>query len=102
MAGGRRDGRRAQPIFAGAAFCRPFSGRLFSGTSFFARPIFARPILDQARAHQLAAQADAPEIRSARIAAIQSAMANGTYQVSPEQTAEAILSEQQVRDGTAV
>jgi anti-sigma28 factor (negative regulator of flagellin synthesis) len=36
-----------------------------------------------------------------RILAIQSAIAEGTYQVSPEQTADAIISEQQVRDGTA-
>lgn len=42
-----------------------------------------------------------PEDRSQRIAALQSAIADGTYQASPEQTAEAILSEQQVRDGTA-
>lgn len=57
---------------------------------------------DQARASWLAAQAStSPEIRSDRIAAIKAAIASGTYQVSAEQTAEAILSEQQIRDGTA-
>jgi flagellar biosynthesis anti-sigma factor FlgM len=58
---------------------------------------------DQARAGWLAGQAarTLPEIRSERIAAVQSAIANGTYHVSPEQTAEAILSEQQVRDEAA-
>ena len=57
--------------------------------------------LDRAGASQLAAQATPPEIRDEKIAAIQNALANGTYQVSSEQTAEAIISEQQVRDGTA-
>ncbi len=57
--------------------------------------------LDRAGASQLAAQATPPEIRGERIAAIQNALANGTYQVSSEQTAEAIISEQQVQDGTA-
>lgn len=47
------------------------------------------------------AQAGPPEVRSERIAAIQTAIANGTYQVSPEQTAEAILAEQLVRDESA-
>jgi anti-sigma28 factor (negative regulator of flagellin synthesis) len=41
------------------------------------------------------------ELRSERIAAIQAAIANGTYQVSPEQTAEAILAEHVVRDESA-
>lgn len=57
--------------------------------------------IDQARASWLAAQTGSPDIRSERLAAIQSAIANGTYQTTPEQTAEAILSEQQIRDGTA-
>ena len=53
-------------------------------------------------AHQSSmAQAGAPEVRSERIAAIQAAIANGTYQVSAEQTAEAILAEHQVRDESA-
>jgi anti-sigma28 factor (negative regulator of flagellin synthesis) len=43
----------------------------------------------------------APEDRNERIAALQNAIADGTYQVSPEQTAEAMLTEQQVQDGTA-
>ncbi len=46
-------------------------------------------------------QAGPPEIRSERIAAIQAAIANGTYQVSPEQTAEAILAEHLARDESA-
>jgi anti-sigma28 factor (negative regulator of flagellin synthesis) len=57
--------------------------------------------LDRARASRLAAQATPPEIRGERVAAIQSAIADGSYLVSPEQTADAIISEQQVRDGTA-
>jgi flagellar biosynthesis anti-sigma factor FlgM len=57
---------------------------------------------DQARTSWLAAQAASPpEIRSERIAGIQRAIANGTYQVSAEQTAEAILSERQIRGVTA-
>jgi flagellar biosynthesis anti-sigma factor FlgM len=47
------------------------------------------------------AQAGAPEVRSERIAAIQAAIANGSYQESAEQTAEAILAEHQVRDESA-
>lgn len=57
--------------------------------------------MDQARAIWLAAQISPAEIRSERLAAIQSAIARGIYQTSAEQTAEAILSEQQVRNGTA-
>jgi flagellar biosynthesis anti-sigma factor FlgM len=47
------------------------------------------------------AQGSPPEVRSERIAAIQAAIANGTYQVSPEQTADAILAEHLVRDESA-
>ena len=47
------------------------------------------------------AQAGPPEVRSERIAAIQAAIASGTYQVSAEQTAEAILAEHVVRDESA-
>jgi anti-sigma28 factor (negative regulator of flagellin synthesis) len=57
--------------------------------------------IDQARASWLAAETSPAEIRSERLAAIQRAIANGTYQTTPEQTAEAILSEQQIRSGTA-
>jgi anti-sigma28 factor (negative regulator of flagellin synthesis) len=39
--------------------------------------------------------------RDQRIAALQKAIADGTFEVAAEQTAEAMLSEQQVRDGTA-
>lgn len=55
---------------------------------------------ERQRAGRLA-QAGPPEVRSERIAAIQAAIANGTYQVSPEQTAEAILAEHVVRDESA-
>jgi anti-sigma28 factor (negative regulator of flagellin synthesis) len=41
------------------------------------------------------------EGRDQRIAALQNAIAEGTFEVSAEQIAEAMLSEQQVRDGTA-
>ena len=58
---------------------------------------------DQARVGWLAAQAvrPLPEVRSERIAFLQSAIANGSYQVSPEQIAEAILAEHQARDEAA-
>jgi flagellar biosynthesis anti-sigma factor FlgM len=50
----------------------------------------------------LAAQAATqPEIRSEKIATLKNAIANGTYQVSADQIAEAILLERQTRDGTA-
>lgn len=57
--------------------------------------------VDWARASRLATQAGPPEVRGERIAVIQNAIAEGTYRVSPEQTADAIISEQQARDGTA-
>jgi flagellar biosynthesis anti-sigma factor FlgM len=48
----------------------------------------------QARAGLLTAQVQQlPEIRQDRVTAIANAIRNGTYHVSPEQTAEAILSE---------
>ena len=51
---------------------------------------------DRTEETQLAARACCPpEIRSERIAALQDAIAAGTYQVSAEQTAEAILRERQ-------
>lgn len=57
---------------------------------------------DPEGARQLAAQlVPEQQDRSERIAALQYAIADGTYQVSAEQTAEAMLAEQQVRDGTA-
>lgn len=57
---------------------------------------------DQARVGTLAAQVNnLPEIRGEKVAAIASAVRKGTYQVSPEQTAEAILSELQARHGAA-
>lgn len=59
-------------------------------------------LMDPAGAEALAAQlGPSPEKRSQRIAALQNAIADGTYEVSPEQTAEAILSEKQVRNGNA-
>ena len=49
---------------------------------------------DQARVNALTAQVNAlPEIRREKVAALQSALNQGTYQVSPEQTAEAIVAE---------
>ena len=51
--------------------------------------------------NRLAQAGQLPETRSERIAAIQAAIANGTYQVSAEQTAEAILAEHLVRDESA-
>lgn len=42
-----------------------------------------------------------PEIQSERVAALRNAIAKGTYQVSAEQIAEAVLSEQDLRDESA-
>lgn len=50
----------------------------------------------ETRAGLLTAQVKGlPEIRQERVAAIATAIQSGAYQVSPEQTAEAILSEQE-------
>ena len=47
---------------------------------------------DQARVRGLAAEANRlPEIRQERVAALASAVRNGTYNVTPEKTASAIL-----------
>ena len=42
-----------------------------------------------------------PEVRQEKVAAIAAALRQGSYQVSPEQTAEAILSELHARGGHA-
>jgi flagellar biosynthesis anti-sigma factor FlgM len=100
-----RKGEYAGPQTAAGATSEPnqFSSEQDSADHYSADSCLADDgSADRARANRLAALAvSPPEIRSERIAAIQSAIANGTYQVSPEQTAEAILSEQQVRDETA-
>jgi anti-sigma28 factor (negative regulator of flagellin synthesis) len=57
--------------------------------------------VDRARVSRWAVQASPAEIRCERMASLQDAIASGTYEVSPEQTAEAIISEQQVRDEAA-
>ena len=57
---------------------------------------------DQARVVALAAQiVNLPEIRSEKIARIASALHEGKYQVSPEQTAEAMIAELQGRSSVA-
>lgn len=62
----------------------------------------AQSISVHARAGVLAAQIQQlPEIRQDRVTAIANAIRNGTYQISPEQTAEAILSEQQADSAAA-
>jgi anti-sigma28 factor (negative regulator of flagellin synthesis) len=59
-------------------------------------------LMDSAAVEASAAQLEtSPENRSQRIAVLQNAIADGTYHVSPEQTAEAILFEKQVRNGNA-
>ena len=61
-----------------------------------------RFLMDAAGAEAFVAQlGPSPENRKQRIAALQSAIADGTYQVSPEQTAEAIIAEKQVRKNNA-
>ena len=57
---------------------------------------------DRARVNALAAQVNAlPEIRREKVAALQSAVKQGTYQVSPEQTAEALIAELRASQPTA-
>jgi flagellar biosynthesis anti-sigma factor FlgM len=69
---------------------------------YLREPTSADHYQDQARTSWLAAQAATqPEIRSEKIATLKNAIANGTYQVSADQIAEAILLERQTRDGTA-
>jgi negative regulator of flagellin synthesis FlgM len=54
--------------------------------------------LDQARVQALVSQATAlPEVRQEKVAALGRAIRQGSYQVSPEQTAEAMLSEMLTR-----
>jgi flagellar biosynthesis anti-sigma factor FlgM len=54
------------------------------------------------RAAVLTAQVNQlPDVRQERVAALASAVQNGTYQVSPEQTAGAILSELHARSQIA-
>jgi len=52
---------------------------------------------DQARVQALAVQASAlPEIRQDKVDALRRVVRDGSYRVSPEQTAEAMLSEIQI------
>jgi flagellar biosynthesis anti-sigma factor FlgM len=54
------------------------------------------------RAEVLTAQVNQlPDVRQERVAALANAVQNGTYQVSPEQTADAILSELHARSHLA-
>ncbi|MGH9502235.1 MAG: flagellar biosynthesis anti-sigma factor FlgM [Terriglobales bacterium] len=71
----------------------PAEGRITDGSEF--SPVHAQALLLAAQIKQL------PEIRQDRVAAIANAIRNGTYQVSPEQTADAILSEQDAQSGSA-
>jgi negative regulator of flagellin synthesis FlgM len=53
---------------------------------------------DQGRIQELASQvARLPEIRQEKVAALQRAIAEGSYQVTPEQAAEALISTMQIR-----
>ena len=57
---------------------------------------------DQARVNALSAQVNAlPEIRREKVAALHNAVKQGTYRVSPEQTAEAILADLQLGQANA-
>ena len=61
-----------------------------------------RFLTDPAGAETLAAQlGPSPEKRNQRIAELQKSIAEGTFEVSPGQTAEAILFESQIRNGNA-
>ncbi len=58
--------------------------------------------LDQARVQSLAAQVNAlPEVRQEKVAALGQAVRDGSYQISPEQTAEAVISEMLARSAAA-
>lgn len=58
--------------------------------------------VDQVRVQGLAAQVSAlPEIRQERVAALGQAVQNGSYRVSPEQTAEAVIAELLARPAAA-
>jgi flagellar biosynthesis anti-sigma factor FlgM len=49
---------------------------------------------DQTRVRALASQvSDLPEIRQERVAALSAAVRNGSYNVSPDQTAKAMMTE---------
>ncbi len=62
----------------------------------------ARFSLDQVHVQALTAQASSlPEIRQEKVTALGQAVRDGTYQVSPEQTAEAVLSELLARSPAA-
>jgi negative regulator of flagellin synthesis FlgM len=53
---------------------------------------------DQVRVQSLAAEVNQlPEVRQEKVAALSSAVREGTYNVSPEQTAEAMVAEMQSR-----
>lgn len=57
---------------------------------------------DQVRVQALAAQANAvPEIRQEKVAALGRALRDGSYQVSPEHTADALISELLSRSAAA-
>jgi anti-sigma28 factor (negative regulator of flagellin synthesis) len=90
----REEGKGGAQTEGGTRGCEPNQFSREQGATHHAS-------LDRAGASRLAAQATPPEIRGERVAAIQSAIAEGSYLVSPEQTADAIISEQQARDGTA-
>lgn len=54
--------------------------------------------LDQARVQSLAAQVNnTPEIRQEKVAALGQVVRNGSYEVTPQQTAEAVVSEMLAR-----
>jgi flagellar biosynthesis anti-sigma factor FlgM len=58
----------------------------------------ARLSYDHGRAQNLAVQVNQfPEIRQDRVAALQRALTDGSYQVTPAQSAEALISAMQIR-----
>jgi flagellar biosynthesis anti-sigma factor FlgM len=53
---------------------------------------------DQGRVQEFASQVNQlPEIRQDKVAALQRAIGEGSYQVTPEQAAEALISAMQIR-----
>jgi len=91
---------RAATEQAGATSARPAPANT-SGGELLA-PDRAELSPDQARVQSLSAQVNAlPEIRRDKVAALQVAVKQGNYEVSAEQTAEAMMSEMLVPHSTA-
>ncbi len=87
-----QPGRAAQTAAAKAGAANTANGSRASTTGSVADVDQARFSSDQARVQSLANQVLAqPEIRQAKVDALQQAIGNGEYSVPPSQVAEAIV-----------